>query len=209
MIVHGAVPSPCTRKVLIVLEEKNLNYEIQELSPFPKTEELYKKNPQGYIPVLEVDGKCIPDSSAICGFIEKTHPNPPLFPEDPYEYADALFLEEYADTSVMGAIGPIFFERFLKPNLFGGSADESRVSDTLENKLPVVFDYLEERLSDGATSILPTFSVADAALGSHLTSLNLAGESIDSSRWPKLASYHKALQSRPSFRSVEGSLGNK
>ena len=59
----------------------------------------------------------IADSSAICAYIEKIHPESPLYPSDPYEYARALWYEEYCDTELIAQIGPgifraIQFKRF-------------------------------------------------------------------------------------------------
>ena len=202
MIVHGVPPSPYTRKVVVVLEEKGVAYERRELVPFPKTPELLDMHPQGLIPVLEHGGRLIRDSSVICAYIEKLHPARPLYPEEPGDYAEALFLEEYADTAVMSSIAPVFGERFVKVHVFGETADENRVQDALTNGIPPVFDYLESRLEVGAESLLPNFTVADAALGNMLVCLHMVGEKIDSGRWPKLASYLDSLLARPSFRAA-------
>ncbi len=206
MNIYGAYASPYTRKVLVCLEEKRIEHGFEQFAPFPKTAELLQKHPQGYIPILEHDGRFIPDSSVICEYLEKIYPEHPLYPDAPFEYADALFHEEYADTSVMGSIAPVFSERFIKKVVFGEAPDEERVRDGLENKIPPVFDYLEGKLSQDATSLLERFTVVDAAIGSYLTCLYLSGEKIDGERWPKLVQYHRALRVRPSFQKVEGEL---
>ena len=73
-----------------------------------------------------------------------------MYPDDSAAYADALFLEEYADTRVMQSISPVFFERFVKVHALGGTSDESRVEQALAEGIPPVFDYLEGRLVSGA-----------------------------------------------------------
>ena len=202
MIVHGVPPSPYTRKVIVVLEEKGVPYERRDLIPFPKGPELFAMHPQGLIPVLEHEGRRIRDSSVICAYVEKLHPDPPMLPADPGAYAEALFLEEYADTAVMGAIAPVFGERFVKPHVFGEAPDENRVREALANGIPPVFDYLEGLLAPGAETAFARFCVADAALGNDLACLAMAGEKIDAGRWPKLAHYCEALLARPSFRAA-------
>ena len=39
----------------------------------------------------------IPDSSAICAYIERKHPEPPCYPSDAFDYGRALWIEEYAE----------------------------------------------------------------------------------------------------------------
>ena len=109
MILHGGALSPYVRKVMAALEEKGIGYEDKPLIPFPKTPELIAMNPLGKIPVLETDdGSYIPDSSVICLYLEKVHPEPALLPEDPVAYARALFIDEYCDTKVIEGIGAVY-----------------------------------------------------------------------------------------------------
>ena len=48
-------------------------------------------------PVLELDGKRIPDSTAIIAALEERFPDPPLYPSDPAERRRALELEDWFD----------------------------------------------------------------------------------------------------------------
>jgi glutathione S-transferase len=48
-------------------------------------------------PVLELDGRAIGDSTAIIAELERTSPQPPLYPSDPEERRRALELEEFFD----------------------------------------------------------------------------------------------------------------
>jgi maleylacetoacetate isomerase len=41
-------------------------------------------NPQGRVPALEDNGRLIPQSMAICEYLEETHPKPPILPADPF-----------------------------------------------------------------------------------------------------------------------------
>jgi len=205
MILHGATPSPFARKALVVLEEKGIAYEQVQATPFPKTPELLKMHPMGKIPILELDdGTFIPDSSVICAYLQRAHPEPSIVPEDPMDFARVLFIEEYADTKIIESVGQIFFEKFVKPNVFKQETDEERVKDLLENVMPPTMDYLESQIAKGSETFLDTFSIADAALGAHLGGMHYAGIEIDGDRWPGVAGYAKALWARPSFKKVMG-----
>ena len=199
MIVHGGAPSPFVRKVRVALFEKGLEHESRNLVPFPKTPELLAMNPLGKIPIFEHGDFVVPDSSVIVAYLERVHPERPLYPADPQELARALFLEEYSDTRLTEAIGPIFFQRFVRKVVFQQECDEAIVTEALENALPPALDWLESQLDEGAETLTGSFSVADAAIGTQLQSLDYAGESVDADRWPKLAAYAAKLLARPSF----------
>jgi len=200
MIIHGATPSPFFRKVIVTLEEKGLRYDRKDTAPFPKTEALLAMHPMGKIPILEHEGGFVPDSSVICAYLERLAPEPSLYPADPKAFAKALFLEEYADTKMLDVIGAIFFERYVKPNVFQGETDEARVAELAENELPGVLDYLEAQLPEGPGTVLEDFSIADAALGAHLGGLHFSGMELDAGRWPRLGAYLSGLLERPSFQ---------
>ena len=204
MKLYGHRGSPFVRKAIVVLEEKGLRYESVELTSVPgrKSPELLELHPLGKIPVLRDGDVVVPDSSVVCAYLEKKHPRPALYPDEPADLARALFLEEYSDTRLFEVLSGILFERVVKPNVMGQPPDEARVEQLFQKELPPVLDYLESQLRDGATTLLPRFSVADAAIGGQLATLTLSGLAIDARRWPRGARYHEALRSRPSFVSA-------
>jgi len=125
MKLYGATASPFVRKCRIVLEEKGLPYELE--NPVPGL------HPLGKMPVLHDGDVVVPDSSVISAYLEKTHPLPALYPEDPAELARALFLEEYGDTQMSEGMGAIVLERIVKPNLLGQPTDVPRLKQLLES----------------------------------------------------------------------------
>jgi glutathione S-transferase len=202
MKLYGANPSPFFRKARVVLEEKGIPYEVENLVPIPKTPELLALHPMGRIPILRDGETVVPDSSVICAYLEKKHPLPALYPEDPAHFAKALFLEEYADTQMAAMLGGVFFERFVKPHVLREAPDESRVQELMEREVPPVLDYLESQIPSDRDTVLPRFCIADAALGAQFGNLTLAGIEMDSRRWPRAVRYYRALLARPSFKTA-------
>jgi glutathione S-transferase len=209
MKLYGAPQSPFVRKVRIVLAEKGLPYAFEGPAP--------ALHPLGKMPVLRDGDVVVPDSSVICAYLEKKHPAPALYPEDPAGYARALFLEEYADTQMSEGMGAIVLERFVKPHVLKQPTDEAHVEQLLAaartrwvgkpssaagHPLPSVLDYLESELPEGRDTVLARFSIADAALGVHLGWLAFAGIELDARRWPRTARYYGALVARPSFETA-------
>ena len=198
----GASISPFVRKVRVVLAEKGLSYEHDPMVPFGVSDEYKRMHPLGKIPVL-VDGeKVIPDSSPIGVYLEKTHPDPALYPSDAYELARALWFEEYADAGfINGTIVP-FQERILGPVFFKREGDEAKVETALNETLPEHFDYLERELGDNDWLIGNRFSIADIATGTQFVSFSHGRAAVDAKRWPGLAAYVDRVFARPSFKAI-------
>lgn len=199
--IHGVNISPFVRKIRVVLAEKGLAYDLVPANPFAPSPEFLALTPLRKIPVLQDDTVTLPDSSVIVAYLERRHPEPSLLPQDPAQYGRALFYEEYADTVVAGATGPVFIQRIVIPRMMNGTPDEKLIAEAL-GRTPAILDYLEGELSDREWLAGGQFSVADIAVASPFVNWGYAGEKVDASRWPKLASYITRVHARPSFRAL-------
>ncbi len=200
-IIHGASASPFVRKARVAFAEKGVAYELNPIMPFGPNPEYKKKSPLGKIPCLEDGDFVLPDSSCIIAYLERANPNPPLYPLDPKEYGRALWYEEYADTRLVENLGAVFFERVVKAML-KQETDEARVKQVLAEGIPPVLDYLEGEIGDREVLVGTHFSVADIAICSPFVNFMHAGESVDASRWPRLAAYIERIHARPSFKAL-------
>lgn len=203
LIVYGASASPFVRKVRVLLAEKGLAYQHEQVNPFTPPEWFAAISPLKRIPVLRDTGRpepnTLPDSSVICDYIEHLKPDPAFYPGDPFARARALWYEEYADTQLAQTIGPgLFFERVIK-RMMRQQPDEARIEDTLKNKIPVVFDYLEGEVKGRQFLVGEKPSIADISVATSFVNLGHAGEEVDAGRWPELARYVNAILARPSF----------
>jgi len=200
IVIHGVNASPFVRKVRLALTEKGIPFENVPVMPMGVSDEFKKISPLGKIPVLQEGDFTLPDSSCIIAYLEKVHPTPALYPSDPKEFGRALFFEEWSDTKLVETVGPIFFQRFVRKNLFKQEPDEEVVAQGLE-KLAPLFDFLEAEIGERDAIVGKHFSVADIAIGSAFANLALAGETVDAARWPHLAAYVEGLHARPCFKS--------
>ncbi|HKJ23806.1 MAG TPA: glutathione S-transferase family protein [Myxococcota bacterium] len=201
IVIHGVPPSPFVRKVRVFLAEKNVPYELKTQQPFNPPPEYLAKSPLGKIPCLEEGDFAVPDSSAICAYVERTHPEPALYPSDPKEFARAVWLEEFADSKLAEVCGGPFFQRVVRPLFFQQDPDEAVVAKIVSEGQPPAFDYLEGQLEDGSEDLVGgRLTIADVATGSMLAQLIHAGLDVDAQRWPKLAAYRDRLHARPSFK---------
>jgi glutathione S-transferase len=205
--LHGVNLSPFVRKVRIALAEKGIEYEHEQVLPFGQTPEYFALSPLGKVPCYQDADLTIPDSSAIIDYLEHVEPNPPLYPTDPGQRARALWYEEYADTKLVNALSTVFFQRFVGPKFMQQETDQAAVDAALNDEIPPILDYLEGELDADGFLVGNHFSIADIAATSPFVNFAIAGESVDGSRWPKLAAYVERIHGRPHYKPiVEGDL---
>lgn len=204
--VYGGSVSPFVRKVRVVLIEKGVPYQLDQVNPFNPAPEFLAISPLKRIPVLRdsdvPEPNTLPDSSIICDYLEHKFPTPALYPTAPFDRARALWFEEYADSTVAANVGTgLFFERIVK-KMLRQQSDEAVCQRTLTEKLPPLFDYLNKEISGKGYLVGNAFSIADIAVGTMFVNFAHAGEAIDNGRWSDLAKYIARIHARPSFKAV-------
>ena len=198
--LYGVNASPFVRKVRVVLAEKGVPYDHEPVMPGNPDPDYRKMSPLGKIPALRDGNRAFSDSSVICQYLERVHPEPPVYPKDPYDFARALWFEEYADTALVEIFGAkIFFPRIVGKRLMGQEPDEAAIQKAIDEELPPRFAYLEEQLGSGPYLVGDRLTIGDVAVASMFVNLAHAGEGVDATRWPKLAKYVATHHARPSF----------
>jgi glutathione S-transferase len=95
------------------LDWKGVPHRRRPLLPGPHAGTVKKLTGQTMVPVLIVDGKPLAGSAAIIDELERRHPDPPLYPDDPAERARALEIQAWFDDEVGPKIRRAFFSRVL------------------------------------------------------------------------------------------------
>ncbi len=90
--LYDAPRCPYAARARIVLAEKGVELEVVEIDLQNRPEWFYEKNATGRVPVLEEDGRPLPESAVIMEFLEERYPDPPLLPPDPADRALARLL---------------------------------------------------------------------------------------------------------------------
>jgi glutathione S-transferase len=205
LVIYGSPVSPFVRKVAGLCIEKGVDYEVEAVNVFDPPQWFRDISPMKRIPVLrdrsvaeEGLAGTIADSSAICAMIERKHPVPALYPQAPMALGEALFIEEYADTSLamaggLGIFRPIFFAVSK-----GQEPDLAKARDAWANQLPPIFDVLETRLAGREFFAGDVLSIADITVACVLMQISLVAET-PLERWPELAAHFAAMQERPSI----------
>ena len=200
--IIGSFVSPYVRKVLACMHIKGIDYEIDPITPFYGNDEFERLSPLRRIPVL-IDGDLVLcDSSVICAYLEESYGGPPLFPAEAADRARARWLEEYADTRLGDLfIWSLFYQRIVRPLVWGEPTDEERVERTLRDDVPGALDYLERELPESGFLFGP-LGIADIAIASFFRNAAYAGFEPDPRRWPRTARFVEAALAEPPFTSL-------
>lgn len=201
--LHGSPLSPFVRKVRVVLAEKQLEYKLDPISPFAPPPDFEKLSPLKRIPVLRDDSEgpdaILPDSSAICGYLEKKYPQHALYPAQPFAYGQALWFEEYADSDFVATTGLGMF-RPVVVNMFSKKApDMALAQDTWDNKVQKFLEYYEGHLKGRTWFAGDAFSIADISVASPFVNVAHTGFAPDAAKFPNLSRFLKTVLARPSF----------
>jgi len=177
-----------------------LDWTLEEVNVFDPPPWFLDISPAKRIPVMRVADVTIADSSAICGYLEKAHPAPALYPADAVLYGQALWLEEYADTVLAAGIGFGLLRTLIAAPRQGKPPDLERARKALKETLPPVFGYLDGVVNGRTYAVGEDLSIADIAICAQLVGLEVTRVGLDATRWPALADYFQRILARDAFQ---------
>jgi glutathione S-transferase len=200
--IIGSFVSPYVRKVLVCMELKGIDYEVDPITPFFGNDVFRRLSPLCRIPVLIDDGLLLTDSTVIAEYLDEAFPDPPLMPRDPKERARARWLEEFADTRLGDVfIWGLFYPKMVSPRVWGEPGDQDRIDKSLATDIPAALDYLEGELPDGGF-LFGDMGLADISIASFFRNAAYADFAPDASRWPRTARLVEQVLAHPAFEKI-------
>ncbi|KIM79325.1 hypothetical protein PILCRDRAFT_564483 [Piloderma croceum F 1598] len=207
--LYGAAASTCTRRVAVVLKEKEVPYEfipVDVLKGESRTPEYLTKQPFGQVPYIDDDGFVLFESRAIARYIEAKYPTQgtPLVPTEPK--ANALFEQAVSieTTDFEPSASGLTFEKAFKSLYLGLETDQVRAKehiDKLNGKLDAYEAMLlkHKYLGGDALTLADLFHLP---YGSFVKTIN--PESF--SARPHVAKWFESLETRPSWIAVKNGV---
>jgi maleylpyruvate isomerase len=194
--------SSASFRVRIALNLKKLPYEFIPIHLLNSGGEQFSidyltVNPQGLVPTLEDGDKNINQSLAIIEYLDETHPNPPLLPNDPFHKALArsFALEIAADIHPLNNLRVL---TFLTHEL---GISEEKKTQWYQHWIHQGLAALEKRVvttkMSGDFCLGNSITIADICLVPQL--YNARRFSCDLSAYPTLVSIDERCQNHPAF----------
>ena len=198
--------SPASRKVRLVLAEKNLPFEMVEERDWERRHEFLALNPAGEVPVLiEEDGLVVSGGMPIVEYLEETVPEPAMLPGDAETRAEIRRLVDWFDRKFAAEVSDgLIFEkvtrRFLSSAEGGGAPDMAVVRAALHN-LRYHLDYISYLMEERRWLAGEEMTLADLTAAAHLSCLDYVGD-VPWSQFPGAKDWYVRIKSRPGFRQI-------
>jgi maleylacetoacetate isomerase len=186
LVLYDYWRSSASYRVRIALNLKGAAYErfpIDLLDSVQKRADYRTRNPQGFVPMLEVDGRPITQSLAIIGWLDRAFPEPPLLPADSDERAGVVAMA----MAIVADIHPLNNLRVLK-RLTALGVDEEARDDWYRHWVAEGFTALEALAAPRAGRHLfgDAVTVADLCLVPQMYNARRFEVALDA--WPTLVS---------------------
>jgi maleylacetoacetate isomerase len=196
-LLHDYFRSSAAYRVRIALNLKGIDYNRQPvnlLESEQKSAEYRALNPQGFVPMLEIDDLRLTQSLAIMVYLDQKFPEPPLMPRDP---ADGAHVRAMA-MIVACDIHPLNNLRVLKYLSTLGIEQEQR-DDWYRHWVTEGLEALEAMAAPRAGAFLfgDTVSLADVCLVPQL--YNARRFSVPITPYPTLRRADESASALPAF----------
>ena len=192
---------PFSRKLRLLMGEKNIAYELVRENPWEGRDEFWQLNPAGRTPVLHdgARGVTLSDSQAICEFLEEVVERNPMINGSAVNRAEIRRLTALFDENFYGDVtAPLLHERMKKRLIYRQPPDSRVLRETMRLSHGHL-DYIDWLVDNRAWLGGPRLSLADLAAAAQLSVADYLG-ALDWRGHDQAKSWYSVMKSRPSFR---------
>ena len=177
----------------MVLHEKGVDFDIQEVDLSNKSEEFLRVSPYGKVPVLRVNGTSLYESNIINEYLDEVYATPKLMPDDPERRASVRSWMAFADDYFFPSVYRV------RMGLQRGYSEEE-IQEATE-KLDDALSRLEHQL-EGGQYLIGEYTLADIAHAGNfhrLRQLSKSGE-VTLKKYPGVMAWMERMEGRESYK---------
>jgi len=177
----------------MVLHEKGIDFEVNEVDLSAKSEEFLSVSPYGKVPVLRVNGSSLYESNIVNEYLDEVYDSPRLMPENPEKRASVRSWMAFADDYFF----PSIFRARMGPQR---GYSEEQIQEATE-KLDDALSRLERQL-ESREYLVGEYTLADIAHAGNFHRLRELAESGDVSlhKYPNVMVWMERVELRESYK---------
>ncbi len=191
--------SPFAFKVRVLLYEKAIAFEKNEIQTESQRHALLEVNPLGEVPALRDGDDVIADSKVIADYLEDRWPTPPLLPSNPADRARARRIELLADGPLDAATLMVALFKVFRPKLEASEPTAQAAAGALLRRRQ---GALDQELA-GREYFAGPFSRADVAVAPHVIMAAAIGYPVPA-ELENLTAWVARISARPSVERTTG-----
>jgi glutathione S-transferase len=201
-VLYHMILSPVSRKVRLVLAEKNLDFTMKAEKVWERRPEFLALNPAGEVPVLiEPDGTVLAGTDAIVEYLDEVYREKILIGINPIDRAEVRRLSAWFDQKMNVEVTEnLLGEKLLKRQL-GQSTPNSQAIRAGHANLPYHLDYIGYLVERRRWLAGDNFSLADITAAAQLSSLDYLGD-VPWDAHEAAKEWYARIKSRPTFRAI-------
>jgi glutathione S-transferase len=198
--LHHLWLSPFSRKIRLILREKNLDFEMKIEKVWERRPEFLAMNPAGEVPVLvEPDGTLLSDGNVIAEYLEEVYPDRRLMGPSPLDRAECRRLVAWFDGKFNREVTANLVEEKMMKRFLGLGQPNSQAIRAGYANIHYHLDYIGYLTDRRKYLAGDEFSLADIAAAAHLSCLDYIGD-VPWDEHPQAKEWYARVKSRPSFR---------
>lgn len=205
--LYGFDGSTYVRTVRMVMKDKAIGYDqvpVNVLAGEPRQADHLARHPFGKVPVLDIDGLRIRETTAICRYLEETRPEPPLQPGHAAGRArmnEAISLiDSYGYDALISACAYHLF-----PDFVGGKDDAAHAAGLANSKTLLALLMANKGADPWLAGAAP--SLADYHLGPILFYSALTPDMAELSAVDGVGPWWERMQAHETFAATAPDLG--
>ena len=193
--------SPLSRKIRVVLKEKNLDFTMKVEKTWERRPEFLALNPAGEVPVLIDDDHVLAGTEAIVEYLDEVYREKLLIGINPLDRAEVRRLVAWFDTKMDREVTWNLVGEKMMKRMVGEGQPNSQAIRAGHANLPHHLDYIGYLVDRRRWLAGDHFSVADITAAAPLSTLDYLGDVPWESHEPAREWYAR-IKSRPSFRAI-------
>lgn len=185
-----------------MLAEKHLPFELMIENFWERRREFANLNPAMQVPVLvEPNGVAIPDSYAICEYLESKYRDKPLIGESFAEAAGIRRLVSWFDNKFYHEVGKYLLNEKVIRYLTGVGEPCSDAIRVAKANIVAHLEYIKFLTYEHKWLMGDRMTLADITAAAHLSVVDYLGE-IPWENYPEVKEWYALVKSQPSFRPI-------